>query len=218
MKRLGVIFCLLISLILALGLFSCDNEEDAYNVNFMVGEEIYHSVTVNNGDVASVPTPPSVGNLEFGGWFCDKECTIPFDASVGIRKDTNVYALLSQHVHSYEKSNVHAPTCTREGYTLYLCACGDNYKGDITEITDHSYTKKVFDSSCTTYGFARYTCACGDQYKEEIEPKGHDYISEVVDPTTDSGGYTRHTCQRCEHTYEDNFTPIIPHDQDFDVE
>ena len=218
MKRLSVIFCLLLLLILAIGLFSCDNEGEVYNVNFMVGEEIYQSVTVNKGEITSIPTPPTVDNLEFGGWFYDKECTIPFDGREPITENTNVYALLSPHTHSYEKANTYAPTCTSEGYTLYLCICGDNYKDDITEKTGHSYKERVFDSSCTTYGFRQFTCECGHRYKEEIEPKGHDYVSQEVEPTYDKGGYTQHTCQRCDHSYTDNFSPPIPHDHDFEIE
>lgn len=218
MKRLSVIFYLLLLLILLTGLFSCDNEGEVYSVNFMVGDEIYQSLTVNKGEIVSMPTPPSVDNLEFGGWFYDKECTISFDGRAPITENTNVYALLSPHTHSYEKANTYAPTCTSEGYTLYLCICGDNYKGDITEKTGHSYKERVFDSSCTTYGFRQFTCECGHYYREEIEPKGHDYVSQEIEPTYNNGGYTLHTCQRCGHSYMDNFSPTIPHDHDFEIE
>lgn len=217
MKRLSVVFCIIFTLILVFGLISCDNEEEGntYTVSFMVGDELFHTVSVADGEGLSLV---AVTDESFKGWYYDQAFMFPAKDGDTVKSDTILYAYIGEHVHSYQKANVHAPTCTAEGYTLYLCACGENYRGDILEATGHIYKEKVFDSSCTTYGFRQFTCSCGHYYREEIEPKGHSYTSEVIDPTTDSGGYTLHTCESCGHTYSDNFTPIIPHDHDFEVQ
>ena len=40
--------------------------------------------------------------------------------------------------HDYQ-SNVIAPSCTQQGYTVYLCACGDGYIGSVTAALGHQY-------------------------------------------------------------------------------
>lgn len=40
--------------------------------------------------------------------------------------------------HSYT-STVTAPACTKNGYTTYVCSCGDTYKGDFTDALGHDW-------------------------------------------------------------------------------
>lgn len=56
--------------------------------------------------------------------------------------------------HSYVKSNEVAPTKTSEGYTLYKCSCGDNYKKNIYSAGSAglAYTVDSDGKSCTVTG------------------------------------------------------------------
>ena len=42
------------------------------------------------------------------------------------------------HVHNYE-STVIDPTCTENGHTQHVCACGESYVSDLVDATGHSY-------------------------------------------------------------------------------
>ena len=44
--------------------------------------------------------------------------------------------LATDHTHTYTPA-VTAPTCTEQGYTTYICACGDSYVADYVEATGH---------------------------------------------------------------------------------
>ena len=56
-----------------------------------------------------------------------------------------------------------APTCTEEGYTTYICACGDSYVADKTAALGHSYTTTEEDGALV------HTCACGHSYTEKLD-------------------------------------------------
>ena len=42
-----------------------------------------------------------------------------------------------EHVHSYQ-TEVVAATCTKDGYTLHTCACGDNYQDQAVKALGHA--------------------------------------------------------------------------------
>ncbi len=48
----------------------------------------------------------------------------------------------NSHTHSYEKT-VTAPTCTEDGYTTYVCSCGDEYTGDEVTALGHSWQEGI---------------------------------------------------------------------------
>ena len=50
---------------------------------------------------------------------------------------THFYALNVTGHHSYTAQKVVDPTCTAKGYTVYVCACGDSYKADYTDMIPH---------------------------------------------------------------------------------
>ena len=104
--------------------------------------------------------------------------------------------------HTYH-STVTAPTCTKMGYTTYVCAdCGDSYKSDYTEPVGHSYQAVVTAPTCVEGGYTTYTCAnCGDSYVSDYtEALGHNWDA----PATLSGGgcnsdgVLQYDCTRCE--------------------
>ena len=52
-----------------------------------------------------------------------------------------------EHTHSYVET-VFEPTCTKKGYTLYKCACGDEYKDNEKNELPHNYV----DGKCADCG------------------------------------------------------------------
>jgi len=53
-------------------------------------------------------------------------------------KRSSTKSSATPHTHTYSKS-VKAATCDAEGYTLYKCACGSQYKENVTPVT-HAHT------------------------------------------------------------------------------
>ena len=82
----------------------------------------------------------------------------------------------SAHTHSYAKKVV-AATCTREGYDIYTCTCGDSYITNRIQAKGHSYVKNVTPASCTEQGYTTYTCACGDAYRGDFVQPAHRYVN-----------------------------------------
>lgn len=88
------------------------------------------------------------------------------------------------HTHSYKSKTVKA-TCTKGGYTLYTCSCGDSYRAKETGALGHAYGSWKVDKQATTSaaGSRSRTCSrCGDVERENI-PKLTDtsaYASQVV--------------------------------------
>ena len=104
--------------------------------------------------------------------------------SVGVVAGVSTGIVLStQHKHDY-KTDIIAPTCLEQGYTIYTCECGDTYNADIVNALGHkggtaTCTEKAKCSVCNSgYGQLKnheYTtlkhnetqhwceCTCGDK-------------------------------------------------------
>lgn len=86
--------------------------------------------------------------------------------------------ILGSHRHSYS-AVVTIPTCTEQGYTTYVCDCGDSYVSNYVESLGHNVVLK--DSSvptCDLNGYEYYACErCGGQeYTIILESTGHSYM------------------------------------------
>lgn len=79
-----------------------------------------------------------------------------------------------EHEHMYNTEIIGA-TCTDEGYTIYICDCGDRYISDKTNALGHNYGIEIIKPTCTINGTATYICYCGDTYTEVIPAIGHNY-------------------------------------------
>lgn len=68
-------------------------------------------------------------------------------------------AFAEEHVHSYKSTAVPA-TCTAEGYTVFVCECGDSYKDLYTDPLGHHYGgwDAVQKATCTSEGVLERTC------------------------------------------------------------
>ncbi len=77
-----------------------------------------------------------------------------------------------EHVHHFAAAETVGPTCTEKGYTLYVCACGeDSYYADETDPLGHDWDEGVLliEATTDTEGSMIYTCqTCGEQKTEAI--------------------------------------------------
>ena len=84
------------------------------------------------------------------------------------------------HEHEYVATDVIAPTCTEDGYTVYRCECEDSYIADETPATGHNHNADVTAPTCQAGGYTTYTCACGDSYTaDETAKVGHSFYANV---------------------------------------
>ena len=91
--------------------------------------------TWDEGSVTKEPTEEEAGEKRFTCIRCGETKTESIPPA--------------EHVHSYH-SEVTAPTCTEQGYTTYLCACGHSYVEDYIEPLGHTYE----NGKCTVCGEA----------------------------------------------------------------
>ena len=109
--------------------------------------------------------------------------------------------------HAYVAGEVVAPTCTEEGYTVYICqSCGDSYQADKTAAVGHDYISEEVEASCTEGGGMVYTCTrCGDSYAENATPPlGHSYVVTTQAATCTEYGKTIYTCRVCGEVQEES--------------
>ena len=128
----------------------------------------------------------SIGNPHTYDNDCDADCNVCGETRTvaGHAYDNdcdptcNNCGAVRDAAHSY-KAVVTAPDCVNGGYTTYTCTvCGDSYKDNYTEATDHNYVGvETKAPTCGETGVMTYTCsACGDSYTEEIAATGaHEY-------------------------------------------
>ena len=154
---------------------------------------------------------------EYGQWYVETEPT-HHKEGVERRECMHCEAYETREVeikeHSYT-TEVVAPTCTEEGYTLYVCECGESYKDDFTGTVAHRYgqTEVIVEATCLEGGLRKHICTeCGHEEEIKVEPLGHKYKSKVIAPKCEEGGYTEHRCERCEESYRDDYTEAAGHD------
>lgn len=80
-----------------------------------------------------------------------------------------------------------------------------------------SEKENVIDATCTDSGSYELVsfCECGKELSREsfpIDPLGHEYEEVITSPSCDESGFTTYTCNRCENTYEDDYTDALGHD------
>ena len=81
----------------------------------------------------------------------------------------------NQHTHEYTATVVN-PTCESEGYTLYICACGDEYTDTVTAALGHSMEEYAYTNlqhNGTEYYVDAFCSVCEMKYNE--------FFTEVTD-------------------------------------
>ena len=119
-----------------------------------------------------------------------------------------------EHSHSYN-ATVTAPTCEKEGYTTYVCSCGDSYVADQVNSLGHTEeTIKGKDATCSTVGLTDgVKCSVCKEIlveQEEIPTIDHNYNATVTAPTCEKEGYTTYVCV-CGDSYVANQTSALGH-------
>ena len=124
---------------------------------------------------------------------------------------------VAQHSHAYAVESVIAPTCTEQGYSIYLCECGDTYNSDYTDALGHAWSEWVITKqpSEDEEGIETRTCArCGIEENRSIEKLSHSHshaVESIVEPTCTEQGYTVYIC-KCGDTYKADYTDALGHD------
>ena len=122
--------------------------------------------------------------------------------------------------HEYGEGIIHAPTCTAEGYTEYVCTlCGESYKDDFTDRAEHAYSEVVIEPTCTHEGYTTHFCTvCGYEYTDSYTAAtGHTYQETTTLPTCTEEGYTTHTCLECGYSFNDTYVAALGHSYETEV-
>ena len=91
------------------------------------------------------------------------------------------------HTHSYAEF-VMSPTCEKNGGTLHLCDCGDNYVDSETPAWGHEFVNYVSDNNATCTQDGTKTAACTrmgceetDTLTDEDTKLGHNFEEYISD-------------------------------------
>ena len=107
--------------------------------------------------------------------------------------------------HHYVVSKTVAPSCTEQGYTIYVCSsCGATKREDFVAGTGHKYeVSEVIRPTCTEQGYTIYKCsACGATKRDDYtQASGHNYVKTEEPPTCTESGKTVYTCSACGFEY-----------------
>ena len=158
----------------------------------------------------------------FGDWFVSVD---PACESEGVERreciacdDDSIFEerAIPATGHTHE-GTVTPPSCLEDGYTTYVCHCGDTYVADATDATGHSFGDWATTSepTCDVDGVEERVCSsCGASETNPI-PAGHlvgeEYEKEVVPPTCTTLGYTVIACHGCDYTRNDNPVAMTDH-------
>jgi len=90
------------------------------------------------------------------------------------------------HIHVYEETYVEA-TCTKEGYLLHKCACGDSFENARTPALGHDWGKGKVTSPATEIkeGVKTYKCSRCNAFRLEVIPVKVPVISPFSDVAAD---------------------------------
>jgi len=115
------------------------------------------------------------------------------------------------HTHNYIKSIV-SPTCTNVGYTLFKCACNDEYKEDIVKELGHNNIYEVIKkSSYYEKGIIEYTCLnCNLKETKDLNYFActHNYIEiESYNNTNYTPGLKIYNCEFCDDSSSQVIAP-----------
>ncbi len=107
----------------------------------------------------------------------------------------------SPHTHNWKEKSRVEPTCTKDGYAVYTCSCGQR-KTETLPALGHDWAEKVYTghADCTHYGAFYWVCArCGAHSDTgNDKPLGHDWDGGVItkQPTETEEGEVTYTCLR----------------------
>ena len=128
-----------------------------------------------------------------GAIFADEACEYPLPEWY---LPIESFGHLCQHV-------VTEPTCTRNGYTTYICACGETYVGDEVDALGHiEVIDEAVAPTCTETGLTegKHCSVCSEILVAQnvVDALGHSYAC------TDNGEKHVVTCRNCDYNTEED--------------
>ena len=177
--------------------------------------EPLESITITGLDSLDVKRVPFTFDAQEGDIFF---VAIHVDSGNEKRSNDSDFIVIpvTSHIHNYSTQIV-APTCTDQGYTLHTCSdCGDSYQDNEVAALGHAWDngKVTKQPTETQNGIKTYTCArCGKTRTEVIPATSHvhNYDVQIIAPTCTDQGYTLHTCSGCGDSYKDSYTAPLEH-------
>ncbi len=116
-----------------------------------------------------------------------------------------------EHVYDILFDQIKA-SCTQQGYTIYVCICGDELRTDFRGPYSHFYANAVeVAPTCTEQGCTLYYCECGDfEARDYIDALGHSFGDwyTSIQPSSEYEGEKRRECSIC-NEYETKPIPKI---------
>lgn len=114
------------------------------------------------------------------------------------------------HEHTYE-TEVVAPTCTEQGYTLHTCTgCGDSYKDTYVSALGHSYGEPSWAwSEDYTNATATFTCTNDSEHVDTLTATVTDEVTTPATCTTDGEKDCTATVTFNNQTYTDVKTVTV---------
>ena len=114
------------------------------------------------------------------------------------------------HEHTYE-TEVVAPTCTEQGYTLHTCkGCGDSYKDTYVSALGHSYGEPSWAwSEDYTNATATFTCTNDSEHVDTLTATVTDEVTTPATCTTDGEKDCTATVTFNNQTYTDVKTVTV---------
>jgi len=115
-----------------------------------------------------------------------------------------------KHVHTYEKGDITAADCSKDGFVSYICACGDTYREKIPQTNTHSWGDGVIsiEPTCVMAGECTYTCGiCGLTKTDDLavtEKHTWDSGKETCAATAITTGEITYTCRLCGTTQKES--------------
>ncbi len=106
------------------------------------------------------------------------------------------------------------PTCTRGGYTEYICDCGYTYLSNFLSAHGHEFVDTVSDTVCGQADVTHRECSvCEYSYTiTDGEPVAHSLVKKTVLPTCTEQGYTEYSCENCEYSYSSEYNAPEGHE------
>ena len=107
----------------------------------------------------------------------------------------------SPHTHNWKEKSRVEPTCTKDGYAVYTCSCGER-KTEKLPALGHEWAEKVYTgyADCEHYGVFYWVCSrCGAHSDTgNDKPLGHDWDAGTLTkaPTETEEGEITYYCKR----------------------
>ena len=162
-KTLSILFATVLIFTFAFILSSC-NKEVFFNVNFMVDDEVYNTVSTKGKEAITLPNNPVKEGYAFEGWYRDNETwQNPFnDSSLldqSLSKDIKVYAKFKV---SYDTGNLI--------YSIKDTVCA------VTGVKDNTVSEIVIPDYVTKINIGAFA-SCANLTNIEVEKNNTNYKS-----------------------------------------